>query len=251
MTRALLGRPLELPRLAYQAQVLRRRATTEATHTKLRPALPSENPYADEVEPSQHVFSVLREHNMWFPDKLRGFKIGNLKGNNPYKLNVFCSQSHCLDIQAMKYLDRQEHPYAQSILELYIAKKSRPLWYSAFCLPNTGAGVFPSAVAERKLKHAMRDALAEAGYGRDGRRSTNDDDPGAVGDLHGTLKVVCSDAKAVCNARFVDLLDVAKDIILPVELELRRDQNGKHLKRVEYRHHAAGGKGRPAPARRR
>ncbi|KAI0458064.1 hypothetical protein F5B21DRAFT_38440 [Xylaria acuta] len=209
--------------------------------------LPWDDPTA-EIKPGEHVISVCKQHNIAFPGELRpltGFKLKQ----NPYKLAVFVSQKHCFAQNSMRYFDRLEHPFAKSLLDVYIEKKKEPLWMACFA---HGAAIFPNKTAQKKIAHALRDALTAAGYDRFGRRVLADGESSGIVDLHGTLRVLTAHPTAVCNAKFVDLLEYAKKIIASVEIVLRRDQNGRHVERPQRQqrrstHGAPQGQG-PSPS---
>ncbi|KAI1277266.1 hypothetical protein F5Y07DRAFT_363515 [Xylaria sp. FL0933] len=192
-----------------------------------------------EVEPGQHVIAVCKQYKISFPNQLRHLKESPRKTN--YHLSVTASQQHCFAQQSMKYFDRFEHPFAKSLLDIYIEKKKEPLWLftSAY-----GASAFPNKTASRRLTHALRDALKAAGYDRFGRRVLVDGESSVIADLHGTLRVLSTAPLAICNAKFADLLECAKHIIHGAEIYLRRDKNGRHLQtqrqeptRTQRRHH--------------
>ncbi|KAI8632951.1 hypothetical protein F5Y19DRAFT_334726 [Xylariaceae sp. FL1651] len=183
----------------------------------------TEEDHTPEVEPGQHVVAACKQHGIFFPSEnkfVKGLKLGG----NPFKLSVRASQRHCLEVKSMKYFDKVEHPFTKSLLDIYIEKTNQPLWLSCFAY---GASPFPNKTASRKLRHALRDALAAAGYDRFGRKVLTDGESSAIADLYGTLSVVSSDSKAVCNAKFVDLLEAAKSILSSAEIQLRRDKNGR------------------------
>ncbi|TGJ88438.1 hypothetical protein E0Z10_g382 [Xylaria hypoxylon] len=86
----------------------------------------------------------------------------------------------------MRYFDKVEHPFTRALLDIYIEKKKEPLWWSGFAY---GASPFPNKTASRRIAHALRDALAAAGYDRFGRRVLVDGESSAIADLYGTLRV--------------------------------------------------------------
>ncbi|KAI1424567.1 hypothetical protein F5Y12DRAFT_751502 [Xylaria sp. FL1777] len=186
-----------------------------------------------EVEPSQHVLSVCKQHRISFPSALRPLGgIFKLVGN-PFNLNVSLSQQHCFLHQSIRFFDKIEHPFSRSLLDIYIEKKKEPLWVSGFAY---GASAFPNKTASAIITHALRDALAAAGYDRFGRRvSADDDESSVIADLYGTLRVVSNNPQAVCNAKFADVLESAKAIIFNAEVKLRRDKNGCHLDKQQLR----------------
>ncbi|TRX98555.1 hypothetical protein FHL15_000629 [Xylaria flabelliformis] len=194
-----------------------------------------------DIQPGQHVISVCKEYNIGFPQKLRSLRVFRQK-ENPYKLGVFVCQQHCFAQNSMRYFDKLEHPFAKSLLDIYIEKKKESLWITSYA---HGAGVFPNKTAQRKIAHALRDALMAAGYDRFGRRVLADGESSAIVDLYGSLRVISAHPTALCNAKFVDILECAKKIIAGVEIELRRgdadirftqkkdDQNHRHVQRPQ------------------
>ncbi|KAI8946556.1 hypothetical protein F4801DRAFT_57575 [Xylaria longipes] len=186
--------------------------------------LPGDDP-TGEIKPGEHVISVCKQHNIAFPDRLRPLSGLKLKPN-PYRLAVSVCQQHCFAKNSMPYFDKLEHPFAKTLLDIYIERKKEPLWITSYA---HGAGVFPSKKAGKKIVHALRDALIAAGYDRFGRRVLADGESSAIVDLYGTLRVVSNNPTAVCDAKFMDLLEDAKKIIASVEVVLRRDQSGRHV----------------------
>ncbi|KAI0426914.1 hypothetical protein F5Y09DRAFT_333778 [Xylaria sp. FL1042] len=182
-----------------------------------------DNPGA-EVEPGKHVIAVCKQYNIAFPNQLRPLK--GLVRRNQYKLTVTTSRQHCFFHQSMKYFDKFEHPFAKSLLDIYIEKKKEPLWMSSNVY---GASAFPNKTASRRINHALRDALIAAGYDRFGRRVYVDGESSVIADLYGTLRVLSTAPLAICNAKFADLVECAKQIISGVEIHLRRDKNGRHI----------------------
>ncbi|KAI1114692.1 hypothetical protein F5Y14DRAFT_160181 [Nemania sp. NC0429] len=177
-----------------------------------------------EVEPGQLVLSVCKEHGIAFPNRLsalRGLKLPP----NPYKLGVSVSQQHCFSQLSMKYFDKIEHPFAKSLLDIYIEKSKEPLWISSV---THGAGPFASKKAAKKVTHALRDALEAAGYDRFGRRAPADGKPSATADLYGTIRVTSTEPQAICNAKFADLVELARKIVSCAETGLGRDKDGRH-----------------------
>ncbi|KAI0551381.1 hypothetical protein F4679DRAFT_538998 [Xylaria curta] len=214
--------------------------TRFSSHAVRKQAAWSNSPI--EIQPGQHVISVCNQYNIGFPQKLRPLRVFKQK-ENPYKLGVLICQQHCFAQNSMRYFDKLEHPFAKSLLDVYIEKKKEPLWITSFA---HGAGVFPNKTAERRIAHALRDALMLAGYDRFGRRVLADGESSAIVDLYGTLRVISGHPTAVCNARFVDVLESAKKIIAGVEIELRRGeanvgrtqrkdgQNSRHVQRLQH-----------------
>ncbi|RWA06451.1 hypothetical protein EKO27_g8663 [Xylaria grammica] len=191
-----------------------------------------EDPTVD-VEPSQNVTSMYRQHGIIFPYQLRPLK-GIFSGNNPYHLGVSYSQEHCVLHQSMKFFDRIEHPFMRPLLDIYVEKNKEPLWFSGFA---HGEGAFPNKTASKKITHALREALAEAGYDRFGRKVLVDGESSAVADLYGTLRVTTNKPLVVCNANFTELLECAKAIVARAEKELQRDKNGRHIEGPQWQHY--------------
>lgn len=183
------------------------------------------------VEPAQDVMAVCKTYDIGLPQHLRPLNNPQLKGN-PFRLSVAASQKHCFAQQSMRYFDTVDHPFAKSLLEIYIEKKKEPLWL--YCVAH-GGPPFPMKKAAKKLAHAVRDALAEAGYDRYGRRVPVDGESSVIADLHGSLRVISTDPLAVCNAKFVDILVWARRIVVCAELSLRRDKNGQHPTKQQSR----------------
>jgi hypothetical protein len=158
---------------------------------------------------------------------MKGFRLAK----NRYKLSVSVSQRHCFEQKSMKYFDTLEHPFAKSLLDIYVEKTKEPLWISCYAY---GASPFPNKKASKRVAHALRDALAAAGYDRCGRRVLVNGESSVIADLYGTLRVIVSDPQAACNAKFVDVLENARSIISSVEKRLRRDNNGQHIEQQQY-----------------
>lgn len=239
MTGLLFGRSLRAPQFACRTPSLGRCINTEhASRSKPRPRPNlahnngpdeyNEHVLIGEIQPGKHVHSVCREHHIFFPNSLRPLKGAKLK-ENTCSLAVLTSQRHCVDMNSMKYLDKYEHPFAKSVLNMYIEKKKQPLWYTVSSHPV--ASPFPCKEGARRINHAFRDALAAYGYDREGRRVATDDYNG-IADLYGTVKISCANPKAACNIKFADLLSQAKQIVSGVELALARDKNGTHINTI-------------------
>ncbi|XXH05886.1 hypothetical protein Hte_012327 [Hypoxylon texense] len=176
------------------------------------------------VQPGEHVRSVCREHDLSFPNVLRRLQGFKLK-ENPYKLVVVVSEKHCIQRNSMKYLDKFEHPFAKSILNMYVSQKRKPLWVAVSCLPEAKPVV--CTTARRKFRHAFHDALAAHGYDREGRRiATEGGSSSVIADLCGTVQLTCGDPKVTCQAKFADLLESTMVIVSSLELALGRDKNG-------------------------
>ncbi|RYP20686.1 hypothetical protein DL765_002636 [Monosporascus sp. GIB2] len=184
--------------------------------------------------------SWCREHGIAFPNQMKGLKARLPK--NPLRLGVFFSRRHCIDNKSMRYFDKAEHPFARSMFDFYIAKKKTPLWYDSWCTPN--ARPFVISTARRRIKHALRDALAARGYDRDGRRTGNDPEETVVIDLFGTLNIHSPEPKMVCNTKFAELVEQMSWVVGAAELELRRGKDGRHLATVSATHQQERG-GRP------
>ncbi|KAI1779369.1 hypothetical protein F4818DRAFT_248211 [Hypoxylon cercidicola] len=177
-----------------------------------------------DVQPGEHVLSVCKKHHILFPTALRGLKIRLRK--NPCQLAALFSEDHCFERNSMKYLDKYEHPFAKSVLNMYISQTKTPLWSSMSSMPT--ASVFPCETAKRKLKHAFRDALAVHGYDREGRRVATGNES-IIADLYGTVQLTCGDPIIACNMKFADLLEQVMGIVSVLELALGRDKNGRYI----------------------
>ncbi|KAI1399887.1 hypothetical protein F4819DRAFT_463521 [Hypoxylon fuscum] len=241
------GRPLGAPRFTHHGPTLRRYLSTKyraeqqprfgvdrgAKHTQ--PSawggfVQSPTPKVEDVRPGEHVHSVCRKYDIAFPQALSPLKGLKLKGN-PFKLAVKTSNRHCVDYSSLKYLDKFEHPFTKSVLNMYIDKKKQSLWYSVHAYPMASA--FPCRVATKRLKHAFRDALAAAGYDLEGKRIKIEDESSVIADLYGTVSIGCADPKAVCNIKFADLFEQAKMVLSQIEFLLARNENGKHINLVQ------------------
>ncbi|GAP91842.1 hypothetical protein SAMD00023353_6700060 [Rosellinia necatrix] len=192
-------------------------------------AKPDSQASVDDITPGQHVISVCKQHNIVFPFQLRPLKPIRL-GNNPYRIGVVYSQKHSFAQKSMKYFDKAEHPFAKSLLNIYIEKKKEPLWIA--CNVH-GAGSFPNKTATKKLAHALRDALAIAGYDRFGRRVLADGESSTIAELYGSLSVYSTEPLLMCNAKFTDLLECGKQIIASAEINLARDKDGCNLQKAQ------------------
>ncbi|KAI0522261.1 hypothetical protein F5B22DRAFT_593581 [Xylaria bambusicola] len=177
-----------------------------------------------QVKPGQHVIAICNQYDISFPTELR--PLGTRLTSNPYKITVVASPKHCFFHQSMKYFDRLEHPFAKSLLDIYIQKKKEPLWMSAFA---HGGSPFANGTAKRKLMHAVRDALLAAGYDRFGQSVPVDGESSAVNGLYGSLRLMSPCPQAICTAKFADLLDCAKQIIFAAEIKLRGNKSNPHL----------------------
>ncbi|KAI1764904.1 hypothetical protein GGR53DRAFT_491969 [Hypoxylon sp. FL1150] len=179
-----------------------------------------------EVQPGEHVFSACEKHDLSFPNNLRPLKI-KFKENR-VKCSVSTSGKHCLEKYSLKYLDKFEHPFAKSVLNMHVAQKHKPLWVSITVYPIASA--FPCKVAKRRFKHAFFEALAAHGYDREGRRVASEDSQSVIADLYGTVQLTCGDPKIACTMKFTDLLKQAMKVVSAVELALARDKNGRRIK---------------------
>ena len=79
-------------------------------------------------------------------------------GGNPYHIGAVYSRHHSFMQKSMKYFDKAEHPFAKSMLGLYIEKKKEPLWLSS---DAHGAAPFPN----KKSSWPLQSALALRGEG--------------------------------------------------------------------------------------
>ncbi|KAK7743651.1 hypothetical protein SLS62_010554 [Diatrype stigma] len=183
---------------------------------------PPSGPNAD-VQPGDYVWAWCKEHDIALADRMKGLRVKQL--DNRFKLSVFTSRQHCIDITHMRYFDKYEHPYARTMFDVYIAKKKATLWYKAWA--GSSALPFVISTAERRIKRAIRLALESRGYDRDGRRMETADGrrtrAGADAvDLFGTLKIQTAEPKLVCNVKFAELQERIDKIMGMVEIELRR-----------------------------
>ncbi|OTB03962.1 hypothetical protein M426DRAFT_23283 [Hypoxylon sp. CI-4A] len=201
---------------------------TRADQVPNTPGHPSElhiNVSGEYITPGDYVNSVCRKHQIAFPNIMRGLREARLP-ENPCKLMVVAAERHCFDLSSMKYFDKSEHPFAKSMLDIYIARKKQPLWLSTFSMAV--ASPFPCRMARKRIQHAFRDALAAHGYDREGRRIATDDS-GVISELYGSVRITCGDPKAACNIKFADLLEQVNKIVSAVEVALARDKNGRHI----------------------
>ncbi|KAI1079563.1 hypothetical protein F5B20DRAFT_542725 [Whalleya microplaca] len=242
MTRFFLGRSLYITttQLAHPVLVLRRNIGTKRSPdakpfrpTNGEPFRATDDKRLSEirkialgydVELDESTISLCKTHDLAFPSALYGLK-AKLE-NNPCKLVVLFSPHHCLSRMIFKYLDKNEHPFRKSILDIYIEKTTIPFWYSAW---TYGAGAVPCRKAKKKVEFALRDALAAAGYDRYGRRMPTAE-PHRIKELYGTLSISIREPLAACNTKFVDVVEQAKAIIAQAEFELARDEHGKWVK---------------------
>ncbi|KAI2469724.1 hypothetical protein F4781DRAFT_207960 [Annulohypoxylon bovei var. microspora] len=229
MTSLFLGRTLG-PRFAPRLLTLRRYSSTKNPFEDVGRQLIESGSFGSGGQGSgDHVNSVSREYGISLPNQrvLRHITMNQLKiNNNPGKLNVMIAQCHCFDTSSLKYLDRYEHPFAKSVLNMYIKKKEDPLWYKVFAA-QAGASPFPCRVAAKRIRHAFLDALAFYGYRPNGRKDTTEDSDIAA--LYGTVKISIADPKAACNTKFADIFEQAKLIVAGIEPILAGDKYGRHI----------------------
>ncbi|KAI1407767.1 hypothetical protein F5Y13DRAFT_122309 [Hypoxylon sp. FL1857] len=240
MTSLIFGRPLGAPRFACHLHTFQRCIDTERRSRNKPEPRPEPRPKParyngpgefDEhnIQPGEHVHSVCRKHDISFPTVLRALKGVKLK-SNPCKLAVVVSERHCFENSSMKYLDIHEHPFAKSVLKMYIERTKKPLWYSFRSFPV--ALPFPCKEAARRIRHAFCDALTAFGYDREGRRITTDPSS-IIADLYGTVRISCADPKAACNIKFAELSEQIMRIMSGIELALARDKSGRHISAPE------------------
>ncbi|KAI1212705.1 uncharacterized protein F4807DRAFT_346594 [Annulohypoxylon truncatum] len=226
MTSWLLGRPSGLPRFAPYLLTLRRCASNGNPYGNISP---EGILLSGEIGAGEPVRSVSRKYQISLPHPrvFRHIPMAQMKiKDNPCKLSIQYAQCHVFDEASTKYLDKYEHPFAKSVLNMYIKKKETPLWHKVFARPE--AKPFPCRVATKRIRHAFLDALAYHGYDRDGRKITKDNSS-VIAALHGTVKLVCGDPKAACNIKFADLLEQAKLVVAGIEPMLARDKNGQYI----------------------
>ncbi|KAI0125226.1 hypothetical protein BJ170DRAFT_495391 [Xylariales sp. AK1849] len=178
----------------------------------------------EDVEPGELVRAVSRKHHFGTPKEVRRLKLNGMPHSGD--ISAFFAVRHCFAIQSMKYLDKVLHPYAQSVLDRYIADKGKPLWWSVAAFPQ--ASPFVTSTAQRLLRRGIRMALETAGYDSDGRRLVTHSQDTAIRDIYGTLRVTCREPKDLCKAPFSEILEASKAIVTAAELALRRDKTGKH-----------------------
>ncbi|KAI1824350.1 hypothetical protein F4861DRAFT_267158 [Xylaria intraflava] len=179
----------------------------------------------ENIQPGEHVISVCKKHNIFFSQHLKPLR-GLKQKQPPFDVLVNVSQNHCVQRRSMRYFDKLEHPFATSLLDVYIEKKKEPLWM--YC-SATGESAYPNKIASKKIAHAMRDALADAGYDRFGRRVLVGGETSAVAELYGSIDLMSLNPLAVCNAPFTDVLRFAKKILSSIQPTLQRDRHGRPL----------------------
>lgn len=141
-------------------------------------------------------------------------------------LTALMSRRHCFDHNALKYLDKLEHPMRKTMLDYYEARKARPLWYVAASFGDARPIVHTKAA--RWMKRGLREALLERGYDREGRKVATGGQHTSVRDMFGTIKVQCSDAKALCKLEWPGVFALMKKVVAAAEVQLKRDHAGKH-----------------------
>ncbi|KAI2781432.1 hypothetical protein F4815DRAFT_466074 [Daldinia loculata] len=236
MTSLHLARPLgklRLPHYGRYVSLQRWISNERALTDERRPKRPQPNTFSSgsdgstsegEIQPGDHIIAFCRKYQVSFPSVLRrapGVKLIP----NPFGLGVMISEKHCFNKQSLRYLDKYEHPFTKSVLEMYIAQKKQPLWYSVHSVPITSP--LPCRVAARRVRHAFRDALAAHGYDLEGRKIMTDDS--IIADLHGTVNIICANPKAACNLKFPELLKQANKIVSAIEPMLARGKDGRRI----------------------
>ncbi|KAI1436424.1 hypothetical protein GGR50DRAFT_693235 [Xylaria sp. CBS 124048] len=196
---------------------------SEFTPADLRELLSVADTPPENIQPGQHWVSICKSHDIYFADRMKLMK-GFRHSQPPYKLFITISQQHCMQRRSMRYFDKFEHPFAKSMLKYYIDKKEEPLWMYCSALGGTA---YPNKKASKKMAHALRDALAEAGYDRVGRPVLVEGQRSSKDELYGSLSVTSSDPVAVCNAAFTDLMKQAKIIVSSAQHILQRDKYGR------------------------
>ncbi|KAI0169769.1 hypothetical protein GGR52DRAFT_481764 [Hypoxylon sp. FL1284] len=187
----------------------------------------TDSPETPEVHPGKHVITACRLHNFAFPNKMARIKGMKIRNNN-LKLGAAVSERHCMEKNTMKFLDKVEHPFAKSILNMYISRKDKPLWYTTHAHPV--ASSFPCHKAESRILNAFREALAAHGYDRDGRKVNTED---VIVDLYGTVHLTCGDPRTACNIKFRDVVSKTMDLVSHLELALGRDKHGQHIQQMD------------------
>ncbi|KAI0885960.1 uncharacterized protein GGS22DRAFT_159459 [Annulohypoxylon maeteangense] len=226
MTSLLLGRPLGIPRFAPYLLTLRRCVSDGSPY---RGNLGREGILSLGLGSGDHIRLVSKQYQISLPNQnvFSFIPISRLKMNdNSCKFSIMISHIHVFDEASIKYLDSYEHPFAKSVLDMYIKKKKIPLWHKVFAHPV--ARPFPCKVAVKRIRHALFDALAYYGYDREGRKITKDESS-VITNLYGTVKIACGDPKAVCNIKFADLLEQMKQVVAGFEPILAKDKNGEFI----------------------
>jgi len=199
------------------------------------------------TRPGENVRYVCKKYDIGFPWNTRpltGFKLAK----NPYKLRTFVSHQHCLSTQSQKYFDFVEHPWAKSLLDIYVGKTKTPLWLSIESF-GSGARPVPCHKSNKIFREAIEEALAASGYDRYGHKQAVEDESSPIADLYGTLRVAVGDPIATCNASNADILEAAEKVVQYAAMELRRDKNGQHIARQQQpasqKHRSSPSKGNP------
>jgi hypothetical protein len=195
------------------------------------------------IRPSENVRYVCRKYDMGFPWNMKPLK-GVKLANNPYKLRTFVSHQHCLSAQSQKYFDSVEHPWAKSLLDIYVEKTKTPLWLNIESF-GSGARPVPCHKSNKIVREAIEEALTASGYDRYGHKQVVDGEFSPVADLYGTLRVAVGDPIAVCNASNADILKAAETVVHHAAMALRRDKNGQHI--MQQQRHNASQKHRSLP----
>ena len=112
------------------------------------------------------------------------------------------------------------------MLDYYEARKSQPLWYVAASFGDARPIVHTKA--SRWMKRGLREALLERGYDREGRKVAKNGQDTSIRDMYGTIKVHCSDAKALCKLEWPGVFALMKKVLVAAEAHLQRNQAGKH-----------------------
>lgn len=173
------------------------------------------------------VNTVAFEHRIKFPSALRSLKVRYDKPNRG-NIQVFTNKSHVFNQHDMRWFDQPEHPNAGCVLDRYVSWSdgSQPLWWSAAAFGN--AAPFVCTTAQRLLNRAIRLALEENGYDRFGRAIAVPGSQPQRPDLYGTLRILCSDPKRLCQLKFsTDILEMGQNIVAAALPHLATVQNGE------------------------
>ncbi|ETS74262.1 hypothetical protein PFICI_14128 [Pestalotiopsis fici W106-1] len=128
----------------------------------------------------------------------------------------------------MRWFEKPEHPNAGCVLDRYVSWSdgSQPLWWSAAAYGN--AAPFICTTAQRLINRAIRLALEENGYDRYGRAIAVAGPRPQKHDLYGTLRILCTSPKVLCQLKFsTDILDIGRSIVTAALPHLAIVQNGK------------------------
>lgn len=196
-----------------------------ASNAALRPT-----PFRAEVdfealEPDQVVGAFIRKHDIHLPMKMMK-RIPGIPRPQPMWLSALMSRRHCFDHNALKYLDKLEHPMRKTMLDYYEAKKDQPLWYVTASFGDARPIVHTKAT--RWMKRGLREALLERGYDIQGRKVASSGQDTSIRDMYGTIKVHCSDAKALCKLEWPGVFALMKKVLVAAEVQLKRDHAGKY-----------------------